>query len=92
MKTIVKIGMALALGLSMACVPAQTATSKDVPKITKEQLRSMLDNPDVIILDVRPEEQWKASELKIRGAVHEDPDTVESWADKYQKDKTLILY
>jgi divalent metal cation (Fe/Co/Zn/Cd) transporter len=92
MKTALKIGVALALGLSMACVPAKTATSKEVQRITKEQLRSMLDDPGVTIVDVRPEEQWKASELKVRGAVHEDPDKVESWAEKYQKGKTLVLY
>ena len=92
MKTALKIGVAVALGVSMACVPAKTVTSKDVQQVTKQQLRSMLDDPGVIIVDVRPEEQWKASELKVRGAVHEDPDKVESWAEQYQKDKTLVLY
>jgi rhodanese-related sulfurtransferase len=92
MRTALKLCMVLALGISMACVPAHTATSKDVQRITKEQLRSMLDDPDVIILDVRPEQQWKASELKISGAVYENPNKVESWDEKYPKDKTLILY
>ena len=92
MKAILKMIFIVALGASIGCVSAQTATSKDVQKVTKEGLKSMLDNPDVILLDVRPEQQWKASELKIRGAAHENPKTVESWAKNYSKDKTLILY
>jgi hypothetical protein len=92
MKTALKICMVLALGLSMGCVSAQTAISKDVSKITKAELTSMMGSPDVIILDVRPEQQWKSSELKIRGAVYENPNKVGSWAENYPKDKTLILY
>jgi rhodanese-related sulfurtransferase len=92
MKAIVKMMLIIALGASIGCVSATTATSRDVSTITKQELRSMLDDPNVIILDVRPEQQWKASELKIRGAVHENPNKVESWAGKYQKDRTLILY
>lgn len=92
MKTVMKMVLIIALSLSMGCVSMTTATSKDVQSVTKKNLRSMMGNPDVIILDVRPEQQWKASDLKIRGAVHENPTKVESWAKKYSKDKTLIFY
>ena len=92
MKSILKMLLLIGLGASIGCVSATTATSKDIAKITVQELRSMLGDPDVIIVDVRVEQQWKASELKIRGALHENPDTVESWAKRYQKDKTLILY
>jgi len=92
MKTVMKMVLIIALSLSIGCVSATTATSKDVPLVTKSDLKSIMGNPDVIILDVRPEQQWKASELKIRGAVHENPTKVESWAKNYSKDKTLIFY
>ena len=52
----------------------------------------MLANTDVIILDCRPAEQWRLSPQKIPGAVYADPYDVESWAHKYPKDKTLVLY
>jgi len=52
----------------------------------------MLGNPDVVILDCRPVEQWRFSDQKIPGAVHEDPMDVESWAGKYSKDKTIVIY
>jgi hypothetical protein len=64
-----------------------------VPRMTKEDLRSLLDNPEVIILDVRIADEWKRSDLKIKGAVHEDPEKdYKSWASKYPKDKTLVFY
>ena len=92
MKAIVKMILSIALGTSIGCLSATTATSKDVSTITNQELRSMLGDSDVTILDVRPKQQWKASELKIRGAIYENPNEVESWAERYPKDKTLILY
>ncbi len=64
----------------------------DIPRITKDQLMEKLADPAVIILDVRPEQQWKSSKMKIVGAIHEDAMAVESWAGKYPKDKTIVLY
>jgi rhodanese-related sulfurtransferase len=68
------------------------AMSKDVPRMTKEELRAMMDNPDLVIIDVRYDKHWKGSDRMIKGAVREDPDNVKSWADKYGKDKLLVLY
>ncbi len=65
----------------------------EVPRMTKEELRSLLGNPGVIIVDVRIEEHWKESKGKIQGAVREDPEKdIDTWADKYPKDKTLVFY
>jgi|GEM_PF-244728 len=64
----------------------------EMPRMTKEQAKAMLGNPDVVILDCRPVEQWRFSDQKIPGAVHEDPMDVESWAGKYSKDKTIVIY
>ena len=47
---------------------------------------------DVIIIDVRTNFAWETSELKIMGAVREDPNNVNSWISKYPKDKTLVFY
>jgi len=66
--------------------------SAEVPKMTKEALKAMLGNPDLIILDVRLGNEWNESDLKIRGAVREDPENIVSWANQYSKDKTLVLY
>ena len=52
----------------------------------------MLGNPDLIILDVRSGMDWTDSDLKIKGAIREEPDDIKSWANKYPKNKTLVLY
>jgi len=72
---------------------AQFARAADVPRMSKEELKSMLGNPEVIILDVRASGDWDMSKTKIRGAVREDPNkSAKCWADKYSKDKTIVLY
>jgi len=71
---------------------ATFAKSADVPRMTKDELKAMLGNPDLVILDVRAKKDWKESDAKIQGAIREDPDSVKSWAGKYTKDKTFVLY
>ncbi len=68
------------------------ASATDVPRITAEELSAMIGKPDLIIIDVRIERDWKASTLKIKGAVWEDFMDVDTWAQKYPKDKTIVLY
>jgi rhodanese-related sulfurtransferase len=64
-----------------------------VPRIAKEELKLMLGRPDIIIVDVRLEDEWKKSGWKIKGAVRENPEKeMQSWAEKYPKDKTLVFY
>ena len=75
-----------------AAKPSKKVAFPDIPRITKEELIDKLADPEVIIIDVRPEQQWKSSKLKIVGAIHEDAMAVESWAGKYPKDKTIVLY
>ncbi len=96
--------LVISLILGVACVtgkantPPETAVAEkpgafpEVSRITKEELRKMLTNLDVIVLDCRPVEQWRQSPKKIPGAVYADPYDIESWADKYPKDKTLVFY
>ena len=61
--------------------------------MTKEELKSLLGNPDVIVVDVRIAAEWKRADLKIQGAVREDPEKdYKTWASKYPKDKTLVFY
>jgi rhodanese-related sulfurtransferase len=67
--------------------------SAQVPRMNTEELKALLGNQDVIIIDVRQPGQWDESSIKIWGAHREDPSKkTESWAMKYQKDKTIVLY
>ena len=68
------------------------AQSGDVPRMTKQALSAAMGMPDVIIIDVRTGMDWTDSDSKIKGAAREDPEAIESWANKYPKGKTLVLY
>ena len=70
---------------------AASAIAED-KRITKEEVMQMLGSPDLIIIDVRAALEWEKSELKIKGAIREDPDSVSSWMSKYPKDKTIAFY
>ena len=92
MKRRVVMGLAMAFSIAAVGTLVGTARAADVPRITKEELKSKLGDRDIVILDVRRSGDWKASSSKVRGAVREDPADVDSWAAKYPKQKTLILY
>ena len=61
-----------------------------VPRLTKDELKSLLGNPDVVVLDVRFDGNLAPS--RIAGAVHEEPDKVDSWAGKSARGKRIVLY
>ena len=84
--------MIMAIVAALAFCFAGAAGAADVEKMTKEELKSMLGNPDVIIVDVRQPGDYDASGTKIKGAVREDPRAVPTWMAKYPKDKTLVFY
>ena len=71
---------------------AANSLAAGVPRITKEELKSLLGSPNVIIIDGRTPKHWKFSDSKIPGAVREDPYAVYRWAEKYAKDKTIVIY
>jgi rhodanese-related sulfurtransferase len=60
--------------------------------MTVDELKAMLGNPGLVIVDVRLGKDWADNDLKIQGAVREDPESVKTWAEKYSKDKTFVLY
>ena len=70
----------------------QTPAENEAPQMTKEELKSKLGTEDLIVIDVRLDEQWRFSNRKIPGAVHENPAVPSSWMDKYPKDKTIVFY
>lgn len=85
-----KINLAIVALSSWIAVADETPN--EVPRITKKEVRELLVNLNVVITDVRSNEAWDTSELKIKGAVREDPKTVDSWMEKYPKNKILVFY
>ena len=83
--------LSVALILVSAC-SLNTLSDGSAPRITPEELKSMLGEPKLVIVDVRRNLDWNSSEYKITGAVRADPTKVESWASTFGKDKTFVVY
>lgn len=66
--------------------------SADAARMTKDELKALLGNPDLILLDVRSGSDWKDSDSKIQGAIREEPGQIKSWSGKYSKEKIIVLY
>jgi rhodanese-related sulfurtransferase len=90
-RVIAVIGAGLVLGILLLL--SGTDVSAQVEKMSKEELKMMLGKPELVVIDVRQAADLAKSNQKIKGAVREDPrQEVKSWADKYPKDKTIVLY
>jgi len=87
-----QIRLFIILGLVLSWIFVSILPANDVPRMTKEELKGMLGNPEVTLIDVRANADWTGSNLKIKGAVREDPRKLNTWEDKYPKDKTLVFY
>jgi len=91
----IQFGMAFSFAIFLVLVGCSqlVVSETKVPRMTKEELKSLLGNPGVIVVDVRIADDWKKSDLKIKGAIREDPEKdYRAWASKYPKDKTLVFY
>jgi rhodanese-related sulfurtransferase len=92
MKTLPRYTLILIAAVLVFSCAVSAWSNTDVPLVTKEELKAMLDDPEVIVLDVRRRGDWQSSEYKIKGAVYADPSDYSAWAKTYPKDKTLVLY
>lgn len=81
----------LLIGFAVISVYTSAVWAGGVPRMAKEELKGLLGNPDVVVLDVRTGRDWNDSGHKIKGAVREEG-AVFTWADKYPKGKTLVFY
>ena len=78
--------ISLAIGLSAA-----SALCADVPMMTKEELKAMLGNPDLVIFDVRLGSDYFGSDSKIRGAERPDYGVKKIVPPEYSG-KTIVIY
>jgi rhodanese-related sulfurtransferase len=85
------VGIGLVLGILFLLSGIDASAQTD--RMSKEELKSMLGKPELVVIDVRQPGDLAKNNLKIKGAVREDPrQEVKTWADKYQKDKIIVLY
>lgn len=74
-----------------AAVQAPAGT-EDVPRMTKEDAKALLGSPKAVFVDARIARVWKKSSQRIPGAVRPDRWDPESWAARFDKDTTFIVY
>ena len=93
MRSVYKNSVSLVITVAVVLLaPFATVYGKDVSLITKEELRKIMSNEVVVILDVRKGRDWSSSEFKIQGTVRVDPKAVAQWQENYSKDKKFVLY
>ena len=90
MKRLLLLAMLGVLVVVIACTNIQR--TKDVPRVSKDELKAKLGSPDMVLIDVRTENDWEKSDEKITGAIRMDPEAVDAWAATLPKDKEIILY
>jgi hypothetical protein len=79
-------------GIVFFCVAFSVLYADDVPRMDKDELKALLDNSDVVILDARTSFDWNKSENKIKGAHRLDQSNAESMETMYPKEKTIVVY
>ena len=77
----------LALGLA-----AGAALAQEVKRLDKDTLKGWLGDPQLLLIDVRSQNDWDASAKKIKGAVRQDPKKADTWAPTLPRDKKIVLY
>lgn len=71
---------------------SSTVFSGEVKLIDKDELKAMLGNSDLVILDVRAGKDWSSSEFKIKDAIRLTDENMEAIMQKFSKDRTLVFY
>jgi len=79
-------------GILFLCFASLAISADDVPRMDKDELKALLDNPGVVILDARTSSDWSSSENKIKGAQRLDKSNAESVETMYPKEKTIVVY
>ena len=82
----------LSLLIALVLCAGSSVYADQVPRMDKDELKAMLGNEHLVILDVRQGRDWNASEFKIKDAIRIEEGDL-SVASKYPKDTTtFVLY
>lgn len=71
---------------------ATSVMAGGVKTMDKDELKAMLDSPELVVLDVRTGKDWSSSEYKIKGAVRLMGKDVSKAMGEFGKESTIVLY
>ena len=89
------ISIILLVALLWPAAYPENLTANDaiaVPRMSVNELKKQIGNPDLAIIDVRRQKNWWSSTKKILTAAREDPAKVSQWYTTYPKGKILVFY
>ena len=93
MKTrMVPLGSAVLVIAWFLGVMQQPALAENVQRMSIEQLKEMLGQPDVKVYDVRTPRDWNDDNEKIKGAVRLAEDEIAEVAAGIDKAHAVVLY
>lgn len=90
--TAIVVFWCILFSLCSGCVTSREKPNPEIPRISVEDLKSRLDHPLLIIVDVRSDMAWKMSRSKIKGALRKNSGRVDSWAALLPKDRIIVTY
>ena len=82
----------LSLSTLILFLSASVYASEESLKIEPADLKAMLDQQNLTVIDVRIVSDWRASDRKIVDAVRKDPHNVSAWAANSPKQNTYVIY
>lgn len=88
----VSVALLLCFVLAATALAGAAFVGDKVERMDTKVLLSLIDSPDILIIDVRRGSDWKGSELMIKNAVRKAYDDVDGWVGSLPKDKMLVLY
>ncbi len=78
------------LKLGLLVIPGSNAAADE--RITAQELSGKLCSAQVHVLDLRDQDLWEQSKIKIKCARRVDPEDISAWIDTLPSDKEIILY
>ncbi|MBE0575322.1 MAG: hypothetical protein IH613_05430 [Desulfuromonadales bacterium] len=75
---------------ALLCAMSFAASAAEVPRMSADELKSRLGEPDLVIIDVRQDSDQ--SDKQIVGSERVNPGAVNQWAGNYPKNKVIVLY
>jgi len=89
------VSIILVVALLLPAAFAENPAANDglaIPRMSVNELKNQLGNPDLTIIDVRRQKNWWSSTNKILTASREDPAKVSQWYTTYPRDRVLVFY
>ena len=89
------VSIILVVALLLPAAFAENPAANDglaIPRMSVNELKNQLGNPDLTIIDVRRQKNWWSSTNKILTALREDPAKVSQWYTTYPRDRILVFY